>query len=288
MNIVYVILHYMAGKDTVECAESIMKATEESVHNTSIVIVDNGSTNDSYDLLQKQFNNNDRVVLLHSDENLGFAKGNNIGFRYAKYDLKADFIVMLNNDTVLSQKDFNEVLVRKYEEHEYAVLGPDIVTADGYHQNPGNKQSWSLNELKKDRLKKRIRLMLTYVGLDSSLGNALAKNKTVYRKDTLKEERENTILHGACMIFSKNYINQFDGLNDGTFLYMEEDILKLYADYYGFVMLYSPELAIFHKEDAATDMIVKSENKKNRWKYKQLIKSSKVYSRLKRSMMNIR
>jgi hypothetical protein len=88
------------------------------------------------------------------------------------------------------------------------------------------------------------------------------------------------------MIFSKNYINQFDGLNDGTFLYMEEDILKLYADCYGFVMLYSPELAIFHKEDAATDMIVKSENKKNRWKYKQLIKSSKVYSRLKRSMMN--
>lgn len=288
MNIVYVILHYMAGQDTVECIESILEATKESVHKTSIVVVDNGSTNDSYNLIQEKFNNNDKVILLQSKENLGFAKGNNIGFRYAKYDLKADFIVMLNNDTILSQKDFNEVLVRKYEEKQYAVLGPDIVTADGCHQNPGSKQSWSLQELKKDRLKKRIRLVLTYVGLDASLGNALAKNKTVYRKETLQEERENTILHGACMIFSKEYISQFDGLNDETFLYMEEDILKLYADYYGFLMLYTPELTISHKEDAATDMIVKSENKKNRWKYKQLIKSSKVYSKLMHNMVKVK
>ena len=288
MNIVYVILHYMAGQDTVECIESILNATEGTNYNTSIVVVDNGSTNDSYDLLQEKFNNNDKVILLQSKENLGFAKGNNIGFRYAKHDLKADFIVMLNNDTILSQTDFNEVLVKKYNEKQYAVLGPDIVTADGYHQNPGNKQSWSLQELKKDRIKKRIRLMLTYVGLDSSLGNALAKNKTVYRIETLQEERENTILHGACMVFSKDYISRFDGLNDETFLYMEEDILKLYADNYGFLMLYSPELQIFHKEDGATNMVVKTENKKNRWKYKQLIRSSKIYSRLKKSMMNVK
>lgn len=285
MNIVYVILHYMAGQDTVECVESIIKASSETEHNISVVVVDNGSTNDSYDLIKRELGNNNKVILLHSDENLGFARGNNIGFKYAKHNLQPDFIVMMNNDTVLSQTDFNEILVRKYNEKKYSVLGPDIVTADGYHQNPGDKQSWSLKELKIFRLKKRIRLLLSYIGLDSSIGDALAKNQEIYRAETLQEDRENTILHGACMIFSPDYIEQFDGLNEGTFLYMEEDILKLYADYYGFLMLYTNEIKIFHKEDAATNMVMQNNNKKNRWKYKQLIKSSNVYSAIKKDLI---
>ena len=144
MTIAYVILHYLAGADTRECAQSILQATKNSVHNTHIVIVDNGSPNDSYDWLQKEFHAHPQVSLLHSEENLGFARGNNLGFAYAKHQLHADYIVILNNDTVLSQTDFNEILVDKFLQTKYGVLGPDIVTADGKHQNPGNKQSLSL------------------------------------------------------------------------------------------------------------------------------------------------
>ena len=42
MNIVYVILHYMAGKDTIECAESILESSKNSEHKVTVVIVDNG------------------------------------------------------------------------------------------------------------------------------------------------------------------------------------------------------------------------------------------------------
>lgn len=279
MNIVYVILHYMAGQDTVECVESIIKASTESEHNISIVVVDNGSTNDSYEFLKRELENNDKVMLLHSDDNLGFAKGNNIGFRYAKHQLKADFIVMLNNDTILSQTDFNEVLVHKYEEKKYAVLGPDIVTADGYHQNPGDKQNWSLNELRIFRLKKRVQIFLSYFKKDKE--ENITSNSD-YRADVLQGDVENTILHGACWIFSPIYIQKFEGINDETFLYMEEDILKLYADFYDFLMMYSSELTIFHKEDVATNMVVVTSEEKKRNKYKRLIKSSYVYSKLKR------
>ena len=113
MIIAYLILHYMAGKDTIECVNSILKSTKESEHETTIVIVDNGSTNDSFDKLCVEFESNKRIKLIHSDLNLGFAKGNNLRFNYAKYELKADFIVQLNNDTVLSQINFNEVIVNK-------------------------------------------------------------------------------------------------------------------------------------------------------------------------------
>lgn len=284
MTVAYVILHYLAGKDTLECAASILEETAASTHKTHIVIVDNGSTNDSYGQIRDAYADHPQVTLLHSDENLGFAQGNNLGFRYAKYDLKADFIVMLNNDTVLSQKDFNEVLVRKFKETGYGVLGPDIVTADGYHQNPGSKQSWSLLELWIDRMKKRVRIALSYLRMDAAVSRTITSVKEVYRTETLDEDVFHTILHGACLIFSPIYIEQFDGLHDETFLYMEEDILKLYADHYGFLMLYTPELSVFHKEDAATNMLSGSMDEKARRKYRRLIESSQIYSRLKRRL----
>lgn len=286
MKIAYVILHYMAGKDTIECAESILATTSKSKHETILVIVDNGSTNKSYEEIQGTFKDNSKVVVLHSDKNVGFARGNNIGFRYAKIQFQADFIVQLNNDTIISQYDFNEILVKKFEEKRYFVLGPDILTADGYHQNPGSKQSWSLKELRFYRIKKRIRIVLSYLHMDAMTSHVIAHVKRVYRSELLKEDVENTILHGACLIFSKLYINKFDGMCDETFLYWEEDILKLYADFYGFLMLYSNELSIYHKEDVATNMVETSIDEKVRHKYKHLIQSSKVYSRLKKKILD--
>ncbi|WP_133965437.1 glycosyltransferase [Eubacterium limosum] len=281
MKIVYVILHYIAEKDTIECVESILKSTKKSEHKTNIIIIDNGSTNGSYAEIKKLFGDEQCVTILHSDRNLGFAKGNNIGFRYAKIYLKADFIVQLNNDTILSQNNFNEIVVRKFEENKYYVLGPDIITADGLHQNPGNKQSWSFNELRLYRLKKRLRIILSYLFLDHVATSIIDSSKKVYNFNTILGDIKNTTLHGACLIFSPLYIRNFDGLYDKTFLYMEEDILKLFSDYYGFLMMYSSELSIFHKEDIATNMAQGSTNQKKRKKYKQLIESSLIYSKLK-------
>lgn len=283
MNVVYLILHYLAGDDTIECIDSILNATANSEHNTHIVVVDNGSTNNSYSKIQEKFKTNDSVTLLHSDKNLGFARGNNIGFNYAKNNLHADFIVQLNNDTILEQCDFNEALVKKFDEKKYFVLGPDIESADGYHQNPGHKQSWSFRELFCFRLKKRVQIVLSLFGF-KQFGEKAAKYSGHIEK-TLVGDVENTILHGACLIFSPLYIRRFDGLCEKTFLYWEEDILKLSADYYGFLMLYSSDLHILHKEDAATNMVSGSSAKKTRKKLSFLIASSKIYSNLKIHML---
>lgn len=281
MRLAYVILHYMAGEDTIECAESILKVSENSNHNVLIIIVDNGSTNHSIDKINEAFGQSSSVVILRSEKNLGFARGNNLGFTYAKKIFKADFIVQLNNDTIISQSDFNDVIIRKYEETNYDVLGPDIVTADGYHQNPGRKQFWTLRELSWFRFKKRIRILLSYLYIDSLLEKGIKQVKEIYRKDTLVGDVKDTILHGACLIFSPKYINRFNGLCGDTFLYFEEDILKMQADYYGLIMLYSSELSIYHKEDVATNFVLTSFRSRERRKYRLLIESSKVYSKIK-------
>ena len=277
MKIAYLVLHYMAGKDTIECVHSILNISKQSNHQTLVIVVDNGSSNDSFLQICREFEDNDKVKLIHSDINLGFAKGNNLGFHYAKYDWGADFVVQLNNDTMVSQKNFNEVIVNKYIEKKYAVLGPDIVTADGFHQNPGKTVNWTRKRLVVFRSKKRIQYLLAHFKIFDVF---LKLNGGAYLKECINRDVYDVTLHGACLIFSKSFIERFDGMYDKTFLYMEEDILKLQADHYGFLMMYSSDLRIYHKEDAATNMVVANALSKKRRVYRDLIDSSKVYLNL--------
>lgn len=274
MRIAYLILHYMAGEDTIECVHSILDVSKQSEHKILVIVVDNGSTNNSFFRICKEFGNNTNVKLIHSDINLGFAKGNNLGFHYAKYEWNADFIVQLNNDTIVSQKNFNEMIVKKYDEKKYGVLGPDILTADGFHQNPGRTVNWNRKRLLLFRSKKKIQYLLSYFKIFDSL---LSINKGSYQEECIRNDVYNTALHGSCLIFSRIFIEKFDGMYEGTFLYMEEDILKLQADHYGFLMMYSPDLRLYHKEDAATNMVASDSLTKKRRVYKYLIDSSKAY-----------
>lgn len=74
MRIAYLILHYMAGEDTIECVHSILDVSKQSEHKILVIVVDNGSTNNSFFRICKEFGNNTNVKLIHSDINLGFAK----------------------------------------------------------------------------------------------------------------------------------------------------------------------------------------------------------------------
>ncbi len=279
MNIVYNILHYMAFQETIECVESILKATSHSSHMSTIVITDNGSPNHSYEILVDKFRQESKVIILKAEENLGFARGNNIGFLYAKRELGADFIVQMNNDTLLRQADFNEILVEKYQRNQYAILGPDILSADNKHQNPCKTLNWKKKDVKRFLLKKRLQVIMTYFPL---VDNYLQINAGAYLDESIKEDVLDTQLHGACLIFSPQYIQRFDGMCDQTFLYMEEDILRMQAIHFQLLMMYTPDLVIYHKEDAATDMAYQSSRKKKRAVYQNLYRSAKIYERLMR------
>lgn len=269
--IAFVVLHYITVQDTCECIDSILKSQKKDT--VAIVVVDNGSPNDSFKLLSNIYLENKNVHLIRSEKNLGFAQGNNIGFVYAKKRLKAEFIVLLNNDTIITQEDFCEVLLEKYKRYKFAVLGPDIITLDGVHQNPYYRNGITLKQCKKIRRNQYIHILLTYLNIDERVSKELIKDN--HQKET--RELKNVALHGAAMIFSPIYINQFDGLEPRTFLYFEEDILKLYADIYGFLMMYTPDLRVLHKEDVSSNAAHKKKKDKMLFQYRERIKSSLVY-----------
>ncbi|KYH27961.1 glycosyltransferase [Clostridium colicanis] len=276
----FVILHYMSYDFSNECIESILKNIKYSNYN--IIVVDNNSTNDSYIRLREKYDKIKNVYFIKNDDNLGFAKGNNVGYRFAKYKLNSDFIILLNNDTIIEQENFIDIVINKFEKTKFYVLGPDIMTLDGNHQNPQRKELLSKNELNRTILNLKIKLILNYIGIEKIINQAYKTIKQWVCKNrkynvNFMEEQENVQLHGACLIFSPLYINKFIGLYEKTFMFMEEDILYYTLLQEKFKSLYSPEIKIIHKEDGSTNYIYGKDRKKRMFIYKNMLLSSKIY-----------
>ncbi len=95
----YVLLNYNSADITIECAENIrMQAGEKK-----IIIVDNKSTDNSKKLLVEKYEDSDDIDLVFSNDNLGFARGNNIGYERAK-SYNPNFIIVMNNDMVIKSR----------------------------------------------------------------------------------------------------------------------------------------------------------------------------------------
>lgn len=103
-KIIFVILHYLTYEDTIECVESI--TNNINYKNYEIIIVDNASKNGSYEAIEDKFRYSEKIYIIKSNKNLGFAKGNNIGYKFAKNNLNADFIITINNDTIITERLF--------------------------------------------------------------------------------------------------------------------------------------------------------------------------------------
>jgi GT2 family glycosyltransferase len=114
-----IILNWNGINDTLECLESVRQIQYD---NFSIVVVDNGSEDDS--CLQIR-NNYPEVKLIENRANLGFAEGNNVGIRYA-LDQGADFVFLLNNDTVVDPLIVTELLAAARINDDDGIYGAKI------------------------------------------------------------------------------------------------------------------------------------------------------------------
>lgn len=262
-EIVFVILHYITLDDTVECVESIRNKCIKEKY--KIVIVDNASPNESEMELRKRYGEAKDVDLVLLQDNLGFAKGNNVGIKVAREKYTPDFIVVMNNDVVLLQEDTIDVIREEYSKSNFSVLGPMIYTADGRcDDNPGRSAVMSVEEIdnvisenKKSIFLCKWHLWKVYRLLEIMKNKILhTKSESVKAKSrTYKnylDKAENVQLHGCFLCFSRNYFEHYDGFFPKTFLYMEEDILFYLARKENLTTVYIPKLKIYHKEDSAS------------------------------------
>ena len=141
-----VILNWNGYQDTIECLASLSQCVNERFE---IILVDNASSDGSVEIIEKWIT--DTVtskdekkfkivkpdsgytddssfipVYIHvNSENLGFAKGNNIGIERA-LDHNSSYVLLLNNDTVVNHNFLSELL-NFFEAHpEYSLATPQI------------------------------------------------------------------------------------------------------------------------------------------------------------------
>jgi len=288
-HISFVILHYMSYEYTKNCIESIL--TNITYDNYSIIIVDNHSPNDSAQKLKEQNAHNSKVIILLSETNSGFAKGNNIGYNYAKNKLHSNYIIAANNDTLFTQQNFLDEMMMLYEKHNYYILGPDIITLENKHQNPYRVNIIDYKAAK--RWHRNRSLWTFYLKLDKAL--KLRERTTFAQRLYQKREHQNNfsidytklqtniVLQGACIIFSPSFINQMNyAFYPDTYMYCEEDILAYLCNKKGWKILYSPTLNICHAECASTKELHQNTIDKEIFQSSNIVKSLKVLLKLMR------
>ncbi|MBU0619372.1 glycosyltransferase family 2 protein [Patescibacteria group bacterium] len=125
-KIAIIIVNWNEPKATIDCLASIHKLLKLNKldYKVSIIVVDNGSKDNSVRLIQVKFPN---VFLLKNKINLGFARAVNIALKDV---LKKDFdvVMLLNNDTVIKQKTFFNTMINElYQNNEIGIIGPVIL-----------------------------------------------------------------------------------------------------------------------------------------------------------------
>ncbi|HGI6176233.1 TPA: glycosyltransferase family 2 protein [Streptococcus pneumoniae] len=278
MNFCFVILHYRTSNDTIECIKSIQKLEGDY----KIVIVDNASQNGSIERVEALFANNDEIVIIKNTKNLGFAAGNNIGYAYARTQIKADMIAVLNNDIVIKQKDFINRIFELYRNSQFHIAGPDIVSlVDGHHQSPVVEKINSISKANKELFKYRILRIINKIGLYELMTRQPKKELNRISVADPMRYQENVILHGSFVIFSPLYVSEEEcAFRPNTFMYMEEPILYEYCMLKNYKTVFDPSIVIYHKEDSSTNSLYNAAYAKREFVFKNMIRSLKIYRSL--------
>jgi GT2 family glycosyltransferase len=245
-KITFLILNYNSISELKACEESIRKNCSDY----HIVVVDNGSSKNEIDELNAFCAGKAEITLLVNNENLGFARGNNVGFRYIRNNIECDYIAMINSDTLILDESFTDKIETAYEKYKFAVMGPDVLPS---HSNPMINEPDSKEKVKKciKKTEKQIAIMKVPVINIMYLCFNKVKVKLLSKKASLiSEPILNCELHGCFLIFSNLYT--LDGLCDETFLYGEEDLLAKSCRDNDLTLLYYPDLKIVHNESKST------------------------------------
>lgn len=219
--ITIIILNWNGKQDTLACLTSLQ---ESDYKDHRIVLVDNGSHDDSVACIQKEF---PHVEIIETKTNLGFAGGNNVALRQV-LKTNTDYILLLNNDTVV-KPEMLTAFVKRAEEQPDSAWGAKLYlydlpdTFDHFGGNWDPKSGFF--RLIANRQRDDGNAYPDPIEMDYICGAALFAPKRIFEKVGLLEER--------------------------YFLIWEEADWCMRAKKLGYKMQLCPEAKLFHKVSAS-------------------------------------
>lgn len=216
-NIFVILVNFNNYNLTIDCINSIQKSTYK---NCNIVVVDNASSDESYLVLTDEYKDDDGVFIIKSNENNGFSAGNNIGINYA-LEKNADYIMLLNNDTIIDEKMI-EILHSRASDKV-------VTTPKMYYFSKPNIIWYAGGEI--DYKSGEIR----HIGL----------NKIDAEKYSI--ERTCSFVTGCCVMLHRDLFEKVGALDECYFMYGEDVDYSIRLKNAGIDILFIPDAKLWHK-----------------------------------------
>lgn len=208
---------------TLELLESLRSI---SFRNFEIILIDNGSTEDSTKLLSENY---PEVNYIYSDKNLGFSGGNNLGIRASK----GDYLFFVNNDAEITEGCIETLLQLFNSIPPLGIVSPLIC----YDPKLTNNQQ-----------------IIQYAGathVHPMTGRNEILGEKQIDKGQFNKAKETAYVHGAAMMVKREVIDSVGVMPDEFFLYYEELDWSEQIRNAGFKVYVEPNALVFHKESLA-------------------------------------
>lgn len=251
-----IILNWNGWEDTLECLEFLYQI---NYPNYEVIVVDNDSVNQSvkrikswadethkikyfefftkdlkssnYLRYKRKFNllpSDEKLLLLKNDKNYGFTGGNNIAINQILKERKSDYVLLLNNDTVVDKKFLTELIKVAEKKENIGILGSKIY----YYNFHGRKD------------------VIQSVGTKVNLYSARFYNYGNKQIDKKQFENNKFVdcICGACLLIKREVVQDIGLLNNIFFAYFEDVDWGLRAKKKGYQVACVPNSKIWHKE----------------------------------------
>jgi GT2 family glycosyltransferase len=211
-----IVLNWNGWKDTIECLDALKKRVYPHL---IVVVVDNGSTNDSVARIRAAHPD---ILLLESGENIGFAGGSNIGIRNALAH-GAEYIWLLNNDTKPAPDALSALVAKALSDKSIGAVASICYYADA----PSAVEAWAGGH---------VNLWIGY-----------GRNSTVPHEDDWFHT-----LNGTSMLVPRAALEDAGLLDEGFFLYWEDTDFCLRLRKKGWRLAAAPDSRVLHRVNAST------------------------------------
>jgi hypothetical protein len=217
-----VVLNWNGSSFIKECIDALKKL---DYSNVEIIVVDNASTDSSLDILGAI----DNITIVRNPANLGYAAGNNVGFRVAK----GAYVATINNDIVVEPTWLNESVA--------------VLERDG---SIGIISSRQMNYLRRDT----IDALYSYLHPSMIFFQEAFRNR--YDEKTYGTEPLQVLgSSGASTLYRKKMLDELNGFDQSFFAYHEESDLCMRAFLSGWKCVHVPSAVAYHRRSATFSRI---------------------------------
>ena len=173
----------------------------------------------------------ERLILVQTGANVGFAGGNNVGLRLVMADAETEFAWLLNNDTVVDPDALAHLVRRMEEKPEAGICGSTLL----YYGAPDMVQALAGSTYN------RWIARIGQIGLGMNAMDLPPAEDIEYRLQYVA---------GASMLLRRELLETVGLLEEQYFLYFEEIDLAIRA-HSKYALAYAPESRVYHKEGAS-------------------------------------